>query len=87
MTTNVIEIESTWKQIVAQVPRYWKYKMRLTILPETPADVPTKDAEPQTLRFANAWEYLQSLPVRAKTPEDWERIEREIQEEKDSWSD
>lgn len=31
------------------------------------------------------WDWLQSLPPSTLTGEDWKRIERELQEEKDAW--
>ena len=33
------------------------------------------------------WDWLQSLPPSNYTMEDWERIEREMKEEKDAWGD
>jgi hypothetical protein len=35
--------------------------------------------------FRSALEYLDSLPPLHRTPEEWAQIEREFQEERDSW--
>jgi hypothetical protein len=35
--------------------------------------------------FASALDYLDSLPPIHRTPEEWEQIEREFQEERNSW--
>lgn len=37
--------------------------------------------------LVGVWDWLQSLPPSTLTAEDWVRIEREIQEEKDAWGD
>ena len=39
---------------------------------------------PETM---GVWDWLQSLPPCDLTLEDWERIEREMKEEKDAWGD
>ena len=31
------------------------------------------------------WDYIQSLPPVERTPEEWAAVEREFQEERDSW--
>ncbi len=38
------------------------------------------ETEHATPQFASTWEYLQSLPPRNHTPEEWEEIERQLQE-------
>lgn len=38
-------------------------------------------------QFASAWDFIQSLPPSTLTMEDWERIEREFKEERNSWGD
>jgi len=38
------------------------------------------EPEPQPQKFADAWEYLQSLSPIERTPEQWEPIEREFRE-------
>ena len=38
-------------------------------------------------QFASAWDFLQSFPPVHHTLEQWEIIEREMQEEKDAWDD
>jgi hypothetical protein len=48
----------------------------IVLKPETVSTAP---------RFASALDYLNSLPPLNHTPEEWEQIEREIQEEKDAW--
>ena len=53
--------------------------VRLIVLSE-PKSV---SAAPQI--FGSALEYLQSLPPIHRTPEAWAAIERELQEDKDSW--
>ena len=40
---------------------------------------------PQSCRFASALEYLDSLTPVERTPEEWERIEREFREDRGSW--
>lgn len=40
---------------------------------------------PETRQFPSALDYLNSLPPLHRTPEEWAQVEREIQEEKDSW--
>ncbi len=55
-------------------------------------DVPVEDAPvgvtPQPAhQFASAWDFIQSLPPSNLTAEDWERMEREFQEERNSWGD
>lgn len=47
--------------------------------------LPTVPARPSTPSFASAADYLASLPARHRTPEEWAQIERELQEDKDSW--
>jgi len=47
--------------------------------------LPQTVSPPTMQRFASAADYLQSLPVRHHTPEEWAEIERELQEDKDSW--
>ena len=37
------------------------------------------------LKTEGVWDWMQSLPPSTLTAEDWVRIEKEIQEEKDSW--
>ena len=44
-----------------------------------------KSALPAPQIFGSALEYLQSLPPLHRTPEEWAAIERELQEDKDSW--
>lgn len=40
---------------------------------------------PEPTHYVSALDYLDSLPPSQLTIEDWERIEKEIQEEKNSW--
>ena len=42
--------------------------------------------EQQTDR-QGVWDFIQSLPLSTLTMEDWERIEREFQEDRNSWGD
>jgi hypothetical protein len=50
----------------------------LIVLPELPA--PTEQGKAQ-----GVWDYIQSLPPVQRTPEEWAEIEREFQEERNSW--
>ena len=36
-------------------------------------------------QYESAWEFLQSLPRNEHTAEEWEEIEREFREQRDSW--
>ena len=36
-------------------------------------------------KFKDVLEFLDSLPENRHTPQEWEAIERELQEEKDAW--
>lgn len=36
-------------------------------------------------QFGSAWDYIQSLKPVERTLEEWDEIERQIQEEKNSW--
>ena len=50
----------------------------------TPSRVSSELAtEPR--RFADALEFLDSLPKISRSPEEWEAVEREFREERDSW--
>jgi hypothetical protein len=49
-----------------------------------PDAAPQPEPEPPQV-FASALDYLDSLPPIQRTPEEWAQVEREIQEEKDSW--
>ncbi len=42
---------------------------------------------PQVEEKQGVWDFIQSLPSSTLTMEDWERIEREFQEERNSWGD
>lgn len=42
---------------------------------------------PESNERIGVWDYIQSLPPSTLTMEDWERIEREFREERDSWGD
>lgn len=46
-----------------------------------------QEAAPLPSTYQNALEFLDSLPPSTLTAEDWVRIEREMQEEKDAWGD
>src|SRR5579862_9164573 len=47
---------------------------------------PAPQPEPETPRkFKDVMEYLDSLPPIQRTPEEWEQVEREFREERDSW--
>lgn len=46
-----------------------------------------REPTPQPPAYQNAVEFLDSLPPSTLTAEDWVRIERELQEEKDAWGD
>jgi len=59
-------------------------EIELIILRSATAETPT---EPEKPKFASAWDYLQSLPPLNHTPEEWERIEREMRRERDAWGD
>ncbi len=49
---------------------------------------PTTDTpQPETPKFASAWDYLQSLTPIERTPEEWKRVEQEMREERDAWGD
>lgn len=50
-------------------------------------DAPAETAPEVPQQFASAWDFLQSLPPSNLTAEDWERIEREFQEDRNSWGD
>lgn len=53
----------------------------IVVLPEKSASTPSQP--PQV--FASALDYLNSLPPIQRTPEEWAEVERQIQEEKNSW--
>ncbi len=57
--------------------------IEVIVLKDAPVSVIPKP-EPQ---FASAWDFIQSLPPSNLTAEDWERMEREFQEERNSWGD
>ena len=59
-------------------------EIELIILRSEPTAPPT---EPEKPKFASALEFLRSLPQRNLTPEQWEKAEREMREERDSWGD
>ena len=60
-------------------------EVELIVLRTTPT---TQAApEPEKPKFASALEFLRSLPPRNLTPEQWEKAEREMREERDSWGD
>ena len=49
-------------------------------LPHAPLPSSLKGKE-----YIPALDFVDSLPPSTLTPEDWQRIDRELQEEKDSW--
>lgn len=53
----------------------------IIVLPEPAAA--TSKQQPHV--FASALDYLNSLPPIQRTPEEWAEVERQIQEEKNSW--
>ena len=54
--------------------------VELIILPDLAA---SRSEAPR--QFKDVLEFLDSLPERRRTPEEWEAIERELQEEKAAW--
>jgi hypothetical protein len=44
-----------------------------------------REAEP--IREQGVWDFIQSLPPSNLTDEDWQRIERQFREERNSWGD
>ena len=52
-----------------------------------PKDAPAAAAPEPPRQFETAWEFIQSLPPSTLTGEDWERMEREFYEERNSWGD
>ena len=56
--------------------------VHLIVLPDTPAA-----ASPAAMSTPSqgVWDYLQSLTPVQRTPEQWAAVEREMQEERDSW--
>lgn len=48
------------------------------VLPESPAPDASR-------RFPSVLEFIDSLPGRNRTPEEWAALERELQEEKEAW--
>ena len=45
----------------------------------------TEHTKPEPPQFKTMLEFLDSLTPIQSTPEEWERMERELQEEKDAW--
>ena len=43
--------------------------------------------KPEIEAKQGVWDFVQSLPPSTLTTEDWERIEREFQEDRNSWGD
>lgn len=54
--------------------------VELIILPEYESDSRTVSR-----KYKDVIEFLDSLPQNRHTPEEWEAIERELQQEKDAW--
>ncbi len=52
----------------------------IVMLPENTVPAPTEAGKTQ-----GVWDYIQSLPPVQRTPEEWAQVEREFQEERDSW--
>jgi hypothetical protein len=52
----------------------------IVILPED-----TIPALTGTGKTQGVWDYIQSLPPVQRTPEEWAEVEREFQEERNSW--
>ncbi len=59
-------------------------EVEIIVLRTTP---PTDTPPPETPKFASALEFLRSRPQRTLTPEQWEKAERELREDRDSWGD
>jgi hypothetical protein len=57
---------------------------RLRVVVTEPEEMDTARLTPPRA-FRSALEYLDSLPPLQRTPEEWAEIEREFQEERDSW--
>ena len=89
MLSNITEIEGSSEQVIAHAMRYKTHSMRLTILPQPKATSCTSATAPVSNLpvFASAWEYLQSLPKLDRTKAEWEQMEHEFQQDKDSWGD
>lgn len=55
----------------------------IVVLPAEALPAPSIPTQPR--QFKDVMEFLNSLPDRSRTPEEWEAIEREFQEERNSW--
>ena len=47
----------------------------------------TKETQPEVEAKQGVWDFVQSLPPSTLTAEDWVNIEREFQEDRNSWGD
>ena len=45
----------------------------------------SNDPSAGAFQYQSAWEYLQSLPRVERTAEEWDEIEREFRDQRDSW--
>ncbi len=52
----------------------------IVLLPEGVASAAEEQSQPQ-----GVWDYVQSLTPVQRTPDEWAEIEREFQEERNSW--
>ncbi|HZP80324.1 MAG TPA: hypothetical protein VFB21_01680 [Chthonomonadaceae bacterium] len=52
----------------------------IVVLPENAVPAPEEQAKPQ-----GVWDYIQSLPPGPRSAATWEEIERNFQEERNSW--
>jgi hypothetical protein len=62
-----------------ELPEGAEVEIFVALPEETPA-VPAEQEQTQ-----GVWDYIQSLPAVQRTPEEWAQIEREFQEERNSW--
>ena len=82
-------MQSTLKLTTRGLPgkRIEVYTPELTEGEDVEVTVVKTAATPPIEERQGVWDFVQSLPPSTLTAEDWERIEREFQEERNSWGD